>query len=223
MFKILVVEDDVDLNRAMCKYLTANGYRTTGCNNAEDAFEAISKNVFDIIISDIMMPHTDGFDFTETVRTTQKEIPILFVTARDDIYSKKTAFGVGADDYMVKPIDFDELLLRVNALLRRAKIANSHKITVGRFEMNITEYSAYNNGVEIPLTVREFNILYKLLSYPKRTFSRQELLSEFWRDDSDTGLRTIDVYMTKLRAKLAECTDFEIVTVRGLGYKAVLK
>lgn len=223
MFRILVVEDDADLNRAVCKYLMANGYRTTGCINASDAFDAISKTVFDLIISDIMMPQTDGFDFAETVRITQKEIPILFVTARDDIYSKRTAFGVGVDDYMVKPIDFEELLLRVNALLRRAGIANSHRITIGNFDMNINEYSVHYGEQEIVLTVREFNILYKMLSYPKRTFSRQELLSEFWREDSDTGLRTIDVYMTKLRSKVADVEEFEIVTVRGLGYKAVLK
>ena len=180
-------------------------------------------NVFDIIISDIMMPGVDGFEFAENVRDVNKEIPILFMTARDDLASKQRGFRIGIDDYMVKPIQPDELILRIEALLRRAKIAQSKRLTVGSLVMDAEERSVTVDGKEIPLTVREFNILFKLLSYPKKTFTRSALMDEFWDADTASGPRTVDVYMTKLRGKLADCDDFEIVTVHGLGYKAVLK
>ncbi len=223
MFKILVVEDDKDLNKTLCKYLNVNGYEAIGCLNVENAYDAMYEFVFDAIISDIMMPGTDGFEFAENVRSTNKDIPILFMTARDDIFSKKRGYRIGIDDYMVKPIDFDELLLHLGALLRRAGIAQSRRLNVGHFSMDIVEHTANFDGNEIALTVREFNILYKLLSYPNRTFSRQQLMSEFWAADTSSGTRTVDVYMTRLRAKFASCDSFEIVTVHGLGYKAVIK
>jgi DNA-binding response OmpR family regulator len=179
--------------------------------------------LFDMIISDIMMPGVDGFEFAQTIREQNQEIPILFMTARDDFAAKQKGFKVGIDDYMVKPIDLDELLLRVGALLRRAKIVNSRKLEVGSLTMDADEHTVYLNGEEISLTVREFNLLYKLLSYPKKTFTRSQLMDEFWDGDSGSGLRTVDVYMTKLRNKFSDCTDFEIVTVHGLGYKAVIK
>lgn len=223
MFQILVVEDDKDLNHTVCAYLNQNGYETTGCLNANDAYDAMYENVFDIIISDIMMPDIDGFEFAETVRSINESIPILFMTARDDLASKRRGYRVGIDDYMVKPIELDELFLRVGALLRRAKIASSRKLTIGSFIMDADERTAYLNDKEIPMTTREFSLLYKLLSYPKKTFTRSQLMEEFWEADTDSGPRTVDVYMTKLRSKLNDCKDFEIVTVHGLGYKAVLK
>ena len=223
MFKILVVEDDRDLNRTVCAFLNRSGYEATGCLNATDAYDAMYDTMFDLVVSDIMMPGIDGFEFAENVRALNENIPILFMTARDDIASKQRGFRIGVDDYMVKPIDLDELFLRIGALLRRAKIAASRKLEVGAFVMDADEFSATLKGEEISLTKREFNILYKLLSYPKKTFTRQQLMDEFWDADSDTAPRAVDVYMTKLRSKLADCDDFEIKTVHGLGYKAVIK
>lgn len=223
MFKILVVEDDRELNKSVCAFLSRNGYTAIGCLNAADAQDKMYEQVFDLIISDIMMPDIDGFDFAESIRIFNKTIPILFMTARDDFASKQKGFRIGIDDYMVKPIDLDELILRIEALLRRAKIANSKKITVGSLTMNAEEFTAHIDGEEIKLTVREFNILYKLLSYPKKTFTRSQLMNEFWSVDSSSGPRTVDVYMTKLRDKISKCENVEIVTVHGLGYKAVIK
>ena len=221
MFKILVVEDDRELNRTVCAFLSKNGFDTISCIDAEKAYDAMYGNVFDLIISDIMMPGVNGFEFAENVRRLDREIPIIFMTARDDIVSKQRGFKAGIDDYMVKPVDLEELLLRIGALLRRAKIADSKKIIVGDFVMNSEEHTAFLKDEEIPLTVREFNLLYKLLSYPKKTFTRSQLMDEFWSIESTSGPRTVDVYMTKLRDKLSGCDDFEIITV--LGYKAVLK
>lgn len=223
MFKILVVEDDKELNRTVCVFLNSSGYQAIGCLNANDAYDALYENTIDLIVSDIMMPGTDGFEFARNVRDTNKDIPILFMTARDDITSKQRGFRIGVDDYMVKPIDLDELFLRIGALLRRAKIATSRRIEIGDFCMDADEHTAYLCDEEISLTIREFSILYKLLSYPKKTFTRQQLMDEFWDVDTETAPRAVDVYMTKLRAKLAGCKDFEIRTVHGLGYKAVLK
>lgn len=223
MFRILVVEDDLDLNRTVCTFLNHSGYEATGCLGAQEAYDAMYDTLFDLIISDIMMPGIDGFEFAQNVRALNENIPVLFMTARDDIASKQRGFQIGADDYMVKPIDLDELLLRIGALLRRARIAASRKLEIGRFSMDVDERTAKLQGREIPMTVREFNLLYKLLSYPQKTFTRQQLMDEFWDAASDTAPRAVDVYMTKLRAKLADCEDFEIKTVHGLGYKAVLK
>ncbi|MBQ7821231.1 MAG: response regulator transcription factor [Clostridia bacterium] len=223
MFKILIVEDDPDLNRTVCSFLNQSGYEATGCLNANDAYDAMYETMFDMIVSDIMMPGIDGFEFVKTVRTLNEDIPILFMTARDDFASKQKGYRVGVDDYMVKPIDLDELFLRIGALLRRAKIASSRKLEIGSFIMDADEHTAYLNDEEIQLTMREFSLLYKLLSYPKKTFTRTQLMDEFWDADTSSGPRTVDVYMTKLRNKLADCDDFEIVTVHGLGYKAVLK
>lgn len=223
MFQILVVEDDKDLNGTVCSFLNQSGYEATGCLNADDAYDAMYGTVFDLIISDIMMPGTDGFEFVKSVRSLNENIPVLFMTARDDFAAKQRGYRVGIDDYMVKPIDLDELFLRIGALLRRAKIASSRKLEVGNFTMDADEHTAYLDDEEIPMTLREFNILYKLLSYPKKTFTRVQLMDEFWDADTESGPRTVDVYMTKLRGKLSDCDAFEIVTVHGLGYKAVIK
>lgn len=223
MFKILVVEDDKDLNKTVCSFLNHSGYEAVGCLSANEAYDALYETMFDLIISDIMMPGTDGFEFARTVRTQNENIPILFMTARDDMASKQRGFRIGVDDYMVKPIDLDELFLRIGALLRRAKIAASRKLEIGSFVMDADEHTAYLNDEEIPMTNREFSIIYKLLSYPKKTFTRMQLMDEFWDVDTETTPRAVDVYMTKLRGKLASCEEFEIVTVHGLGYKAVIK
>ena len=223
MFNILVVEDDARLNKAVCSFLLGKEYEAEGCLNVEDAYDAMYKNTFDLIISDIMMPGIDGFEFAKAVREINQDIPILFMTARDDFGSKQKGFAAGIDDYMVKPIDFDEMLLHIGALLRRAKIATSRKLEVGNLTLDAEEHTAYVNEDEVALTVREFNLIYKLLSYPKKTFTRSQLMDEFWDVDSNSGTRTVDVYMTRLRDKLSECDGFEIVTVHGLGYKAVLK
>ena len=224
MFQILVVEDDRELNKTVCSYLNQNGYQATGCLDANAAYDAMyGGSLFDLIISDIMMPGIDGFEFAKTVRELNQEIPILVMTARDDFASKQKGFRAGIDDYMVKPIDLDELLLRIQALLRRAKIATSKRLEVGGLVLDADELSATVGGEDVPLTVREFNLLYKLLSYPKKTFTRSQLMEEFWDGDTTSGPRTVDVYITKLRSKFAACEDFEIVTVHGLGYKAVLK
>lgn len=223
MFQILVVEDDVDLNKTVCAFLNQSGYQATGCLNASEAYDAMYASVFDLIVSDVMMPQIDGFEFAKTVRSLNENIPILFMTARDDFASKQRGYRVGIDDYMVKPIDLDELLLRIGALLRRARIASSRRLVVGGFVMDADEHSACWNGEEISLTRREFSLLYKLLSYPKKAFTRSQLMDEFWDVNTDSASRAVDVYMTKLRSKLSGCDSFEIVTVHGLGYKAVLK
>lgn len=222
MINILVVEDDAKLNQIVCTYLNDSGFAAKGCLSANEAYEVMYNNIYELIISDIMMPDIDGFEFAETVRQMNKTIPILFMSAKDDLPSKQKGFQLGIDDYMVKPIELDELLLRVRALLRRANIEMERKITVGNLILDADGMSAEVDGEEIALTTREFNIIYKLLSYPKKTFSRAQLMDEFWGVDSDTSLRAVDVYVTKLRDKLSHCNGFKIVTVRGLGYKAVL-
>ncbi len=224
MFKILVVEDDRELNRSVCSFLNQNGYEALGCLSANEAYDALyGGSIFDCVISDIMMPEIDGFEFAKTIRSTDANIPILFMTARDDFASKQRGFRVGIDDYMVKPIDLEELLLHIGALLRRAGISSSRKLEIGSLIMDVDERTVTVDGEDIPLTVREFNLLYKLLSYPKKAFTRSQLMDEFWDGETGSGPRTVDVYMTKLRQKFADCEDFEIVTVHGLGYKAVIK
>lgn len=223
MIHILVVEDDEKLNRIVCTYLNDSGFQAKGCLGAQEAYDEMYNQLYDLIISDIMMPGIDGFEFARTVRKVNQRIPILFMSARDDLPSKQKGFQLGIDDYMVKPVDLDELVLRVRAFLRRANIEMERKITVGNLVLDADGMSAEVDGEEISLTNREFNIIFKLLSYPKKTFSRAQLMDEFWDIDSDTSLRAVDVYMTKLRNKLSGCDGFRIVTVRGLGYKAVLQ
>lgn len=223
MIHILVLEDDVKLNQAVCTYLNDSGFTAKGCLNANAAYDELYNSLYDLIISDIMMPEIDGFEFAESVRRVNKHIPILFMSARDDLPAKQKGFQLGIDDYMVKPVQLDELLLRVRALLRRANIEVERKLVVGNLELDADGMTATINGEEIPVTTREFNILYKLLSYPKKTFSRAQLMDEFWGIDTGTSLRAVDVYITKLRDKFSDCDGFEIKTVRGLGYKAVLK
>jgi len=223
MFKILIVEDDKDLSRSVGAFLNNNGYEATCCLSAEAAYDEMYKTTFDLIISDISMPKIDGFEFAATVRSLNTDIPILFMTARDDFASKERGFRLGIDDYMTKPVILDEMLLRIGAILRRSKIAQSRRLTVGSFTLDADGRTATLGDEEISLTAREFDLLYKLLSYPKKTFTRTQLMDEFWDADTETSTRSVDVYMTKLRSKLSGCSDFEIQTVHGLGYKAVLK
>lgn len=222
MVNILVLEDDIKLNQIVCTYLNDSGFHAKGCLSANDAYDEMYNNLYELIISDIMMPEVDGFEFAENVRRVNKHIPILFMSAKDDLPSKQKGFQLGIDDYMVKPIELDELLLRVRALLRRANIEMNRRLTIGNLELDADAMTASVSGKEIPVTTREFNIMYKLLSYPNKTLSRAQLMDEFWGVDSDTSLRAVDVYITKLRDKFADCDGFEIKTVRGLGYKAVL-
>lgn len=223
MIRILVVEDDRELNHIMCEYLAKNDYEAEGCPNPLNAYELMHHQSFDLIISDIMMPGIDGFTFVAKIRETNPVIPILFITALDDIASKEKGFHAGVDDYMVKPVDMDEMVLRVGALLRRAKINNDNRLVIGSVTLVRDEMNAYLNGREVSILPREFNVLWKLLSHPRKIFTRSELMDDYWGMTNDTGLRTVDVYIAKLRKEFASCRDFEIVTVQGFGYKAVLK
>ena len=222
MIHILVVDDDKNLNQTVCTYLNDCGFEAKGVLSVNEAYDEMYNNLYELIISDIMMPGIDGFEFAETVRQVNKQIPILFMSAKDDLLSKRKGFLAGIDDYMVKPVELAELEMRVRALLRRTNIEMERKLVVGNLEMDADGMTATIEGEEIPVTTREFNILYKLLSYPKKTFTRAQLMDEFWGLDSGTSLRAVDVYVTKLRDKFSTCDGFEIKTVRGLGYKAVL-
>ena len=223
MVRILVAEDDRDLNGTLVSALLREGYEAEGVADGEKALEALSEKKFDLLIADIMMPVMDGFALAERVRETDKQMPVLFLTALDDKASKQRGYRLGIDDYVAKPFDMDLLMLRVGALLRRANIERSRELVAGNLRMAEEEHTAYVDGEELPLTVREFDLLFKLLSYPRRTFTRRQLMDEFWDYDSSATSRTVDVYMAKLREKTAACTGFEIVTVHGLGYKLVLK
>ena len=222
MVHILVVEDDKDLNRTVCRQLSAHNYDAVGVSDAAQAFDQMFIGHFDLIISDIMMPGTDGFELAETVRREDKNIPILFMTAREDFSSKERGYHIGIDDYMVKPIDMDELVLRIEALLRRANIAAKKKMVIGNLTLDEEEVTAVVDGDSVPLTLREFQIIFKLLSYPGHVFTRSQLIDEFSGIENESGLRTVDVHITNLRAKFSRCNGFKIMTVRGLGYKAVL-
>lgn len=222
MIHILVVDDDKKINQTVCAWLNDCGFEAKGVLSATEAYDEMYNQLYELIISDIMMPEMDGFAFARTVREVNKRIPILFMSAKDDLPSKQKGFQLGIDDYMVKPIELAELEMRVRALLRRANIETERKLSVGNLVLDADGMTAEVDGEEIAVATREFNILYKLLSYPKKTFTRAQLMDEFWGVDSDTSLRAVDVYITKLRDKFSECDGFEIKTVRGLGYKAVL-
>ena len=222
MVNILVVEDDEKLNRIICDYLAKTNYSPHGCFDPTQAYDLLFKGTYDLIISDIMMPKINGFEFVKEIRSQNPSIPIMVITALDDITSKQKGFYAGIDDYMVKPVDMDELVLRVEALLRRAMLNKKNRLEIGELTLVRDEMAAYVNGEEIPIMPKEFNVLYKLLSHPKKIYTRSELIDEYYGTANDTGLRTVDVYITKLRKEFAHCKSFEIVTVHGFGYKAVL-
>lgn len=222
MAKILIVEDDKELNELVCSFFENNNYSVFSASNGIEALDLLKDEEFDIIISDIMMPLMDGFSLVEKIRSLNSEIPIIFMTARDDKFSKTMGYKIGIDDYIVKPFDVDELVLKVGAILRRTSIKSNQKLEIGNLKLDSEEHTAYLDGEELALTVREFDLLFKLLSYPKKTFTRSQLMEEFWDFDSSATSRTVDVYMAKLRDKTSKCNGFEIVTVHGLGYKVVL-
>ncbi|MBE6648340.1 MAG: response regulator transcription factor [Ruminococcaceae bacterium] len=221
MFNILVAEDDNELRKLFCTVLEKNGYRTFPAVDGEDALMILDREYIDLLICDVMMPNVDGFELTQMLRDSKYNLPVLMITAKGSFADKSQGFASGADDYMVKPIDTGEMLLRVSALLRRAKIVNERKLTVGETVLQY-DYLTVNDGEkEIALPQKEFNILYKLLSEPGHIFTRQHLMDEFWGMDSETDARTVDVHINRLREKFGNNKDFQIVTVRGLGYKAV--
>ena len=223
MLSILLAEDDKDLNMLTGAYLKQAGYDVISVYNGLDALKAFNEQKIDIILSDIMMPLCDGYELARQVREINTQIPIIFMSARDDKPSKQLGYKVGVDDYITKPFDFDELVLKISAIARRLNINNSNEIIIGNLKMNKEEHVAYINDEELSLTVREFNILYFMLSNPKKTFTRGKLMEDFWDFDSSATSRTVDVYMAKLRDKTKNCNGFEIQTVHGLGYKVILK
>ena len=222
MVNVLVVEDEKNINELISAYLKSEGYQVFSCYDGLEGEERFSKGDIDLIISDIMMPVMDGFNLASKIRETDKNVPIIFLSAKDDKLSKQLGYKLGIDDYVTKPFDVDELMLKVKAIIRRTVTADK-KLTVGNLTLDYEEHTAYLDGKEADFTVREFDILYKFLSYPKKTFTRSSLMNEFWDFDSSATSRTVDVYIAKLREKTKDCDGFSIVTVHGLGYKAVLK
>ncbi|WP_027701263.1 response regulator transcription factor [Metaclostridioides mangenotii] len=223
MFNILIAEDDKNLRKLISATLKQNGYNSFIAEDGEKALNIIDNEHIDLVISDIMMPNIDGYDLTESLRESGYNMPILMVTAKETFDDKKKGFIVGADDYMVKPIDIDEMILRIGALLRRSKISNEHRVHVGDIVLDYDEISVSINGEKTTLPKKEFYLLFKLLSYPEVIFTRRQLLDEIWGMDNDVDERTVDVHVKRLREKYYDLAEFEIVTVRGLGYKAVKK
>ncbi|WP_070000198.1 response regulator transcription factor [Cellulosilyticum sp. I15G10I2] len=220
MFSILVVEDDKNLRKLMLAVLKQNGYIGLSAENGEEALQVMDTSHVDLIISDIMMPYMDGYELADTLREANYHLPILMVTAKESFEDKKKGFLIGIDDYMVKPIDMDEMILRVNALLRRSHIINKHLLTIKDVVLDYNELTVTKNKESILLPKKEFYLLFKLLNYPKKIFTRQELMDEIWGMDAETDERTVDVHIKRLREKFFHFKEFEIITVRGLGYKA---
>lgn len=221
MFNILVVEDDKKLRQLFCTVLARNGYRALSAEDGKDALSILDKEYVDLIISDIMMPHMDGYELTKTLREANFNLPILMVTAKENFADKQRGFLVGIDDYMVKPIDVNEMILRVGALLRRAKIVSDRKLECGNTLLDYDSLTVSQHEESILLPQKEFYLLYKLLSYPNKTFTKQQLMDEIWGMDSESDEHTVVVHINRLRERFKGCADFEIITVRGLGYKAV--
>ena len=223
MFNILVIEDNKNMRKLICATLKQNGYSTFEAEDGEVGLDVLDSTHIDLIICDIMMPNMDGYEFTETLRDGHCETPIIIVTAKEQLEDKKKGFSIGADDYMVKPIDFEELILRIGAILRRSKIVNDHKITIGNTILDYNSLSVTSNGECNTLPKKEFYLLFKLVSSPDTIFTRRQLLDEIWGMESMADERTVDVHIKRIRERYRASNDFEIVTVRGLGYKAVIK
>ncbi|MGN0555792.1 MAG: response regulator transcription factor [Candidatus Fimenecus sp.] len=221
MFDILVAEDDFKLNRIYCSALQDADFHTFAAYNGEEAMELIAEHPMDLVISDIMMPGMDGYTLTKHLRKEYPEMPILMISAKEGYADKRDGFLAGIDDYMVKPVDLNEMLLRVQALLRRAKIVTDRKLTVGNTVLRYDSYSAEFDCKTVEIPQKEFLVLYKLMSYPGRTFTRRQLMDEFWGWESDSEERTVDVHINRLRERLRDCRDLRIDTVRGLGYRGV--
>ena len=223
MFNILIVEDDADVKELFCTVLTDSGYNCFSASDGEQALEVIDKEYIDLVVADVMMPNMDGYKLTETLRAGKYDNPVLIVTAKAGFEDTERAFKVGCDDYMIKPVNVKELVLRVKALLRRAKISSEKKITVGSTVLNYDALTVTIRGEETILPQKEFFLLYKLLSYPNKIFTRPQLMDEIWGMFSETDERTVNTHINRLRERFSDCDDFEIITVRGLGYKAVKK
>lgn len=223
MFNILVVDDNENIRKLMSTYLIGEGYKVYTASDGLEALDILDKEHIDLMIVDIMMPNKDGYTLTDELRTSNYNLPILMITAKESFEDKKRGFKVGIDDYMIKPIDFDEMLLRVSALLRRAKISNEHKIVVGEITLDYEKLTVNNKNEETILPKKEFYLLFKLLSYPKKIFTRRDLMDEIWGFDNDTDERTVDVHIKRLREKFGNVKEFKIITVRGLGYKVERK
>ncbi len=221
MFNVLVVEDDNKLNKLFTAVLVRKGYNVFSAGDGEEALNILDENYIDLIISDVMMPNVDGYELTESLREASYEIPILMITVKDDFAAKEKGFNAGIDDYMVKPVDVNEMVLRVGALMRRAKMINEKKIRIGETVMDHDSLTVADRNGEKLLPQKEFNLLYKLTSYPNKIFTRQQLMDEIWGMETDSDERTVDVHINRLREKFKDNDDFEIVTVRGLGYKMV--
>ena len=223
MFHILVAEDNADMRELFCTVLYDSGYRCLPAADGLEALEIMDKEYVDLIVADIMMPGMDGYELVKAVRAAKMELPILMVTAKDQFEDMQKGFRAGTDDYMIKPINVKELVLRVEALLRRAKIQSEKKITVGSTTLDYDALTVTLHGEETILPQKEFYLLYKLLSYPNKIFTRPQLMDEIWGMFSETDERTVNTHINRLRERFSDCKDFEIVTVRGLGYKAVKK
>ena len=223
MINILVVEDNTDLLEMFCETLNVNGFNTYGAKDGIEALSVLYEQSIDLLVADIMMPNLDGYGLVKEIRSSKNNVPILMVTAKSEYDSMQKAFGIGADDYMIKPINVKELVLRVNALLRRAKINAEKKIIIGTTSLDYETMTVLSNGEEFILPLKEFNLLFKLLSYVGKIFTRHQLMDEIWGMDTDTDDRTVNTHINRLRDKFKNSPDFEIVTIRGLGYKAVKK
>lgn len=223
MFSVLVCEDEKNIRRLMAEYLVRGGYTVTECEDGAEALERFGQNHVDLLITDVMMPSVDGFELVRELREAGFDTPVLMITARGAMEDKKTGFGCGADDYIVKPFDMEEMLLRAAALLRRAGTASEKRLSVGNTVLDYNDFSVSTAGTNVSLPNKEFLILFKLLSQPNRIFTRTQLMDEIWGYDSDSDQRTVDVHIRRLREKFESSPDFEIITVKGLGYKAVKK
>lgn len=222
MINILMVDDNENIRKLMEIYLTQEGYQVLHAENGEMALEMLEDANAGLIIADIMMPEMDGYELTKALRDAGYDMPILMVTAKDSFADKKTGFGLGADDYMTKPVDMEELVLRVKALLRRSKISSEKQIKIRDIVLDFESLEVRTPIDTIVLPKKEFYLLYKLLSYPKKIFTRQELMDDIWGFDSEADERTVDVHIKRLREKFEGFSEFEIVTIRGLGYKGVI-
>ncbi len=223
MFNILVVDDDKNIRRLLKAVLEADNYNVSTASDGEEALDVIDREHIDLVVLDVMMPNMDGYEFTETVRETNDNLPILMVSAKQQPADKKAGFLAGTDDYITKPIDEEELLLRIKALLRRAKIANERKLMIGDVELDYDSLTVTGHGETVELPQKEFMLLYKLLSYPGKIFTRIQIMDEIWGSESETGWETVTVHIAKLRKRFENWNEFEIQSVRGLGYKAVKK
>lgn len=220
MFTILVVEDDLPLQRMICAFLGMNGYQTIPAGNGQEALDAIEKVLPDLVIADVMMPVMDGWELTRELRKAYPLMPIMLVTARTTLEDKRQGFSSGADDYLTKPVDLDELLLHVVALLRRSQAMTSHQLTIGECKLDYDSLTITRGSASLTLPKKEFYLLFKLLSNPRQIFTRRQLMDEIWGMDAQSDERTVDVHVKRLREKCDIFPDFDIVTVRGLGYKA---